>query len=327
MREPATLALSIVVPLFNERESLSALHDRLTTVLRAWQATYEIIFVDDGSSDGSGQILTTLVSRDPRVVAIEFRRNMGKAAALSAGFRQARGHIIITMDADLQDEPEEIPRFLQQLEEGYDLVSGWKYPRRDPWRKTFPSRILNYIIRRGVGIPLHDINCGFKAYRRAVVQAISLYGEMHRYIPFLAHQYGFRMTEIKVTHQARPFGKSKYTIGKQLAGCLDLLTVLFLTRFSRKPLHLLGSCGAVLFSSGFLITLYLGWVRVILDEPIGHRPLLLLGVLLVLVGMQLIFFGLLAEMVTHFQPVNQEGYVRKVTVHPESMGGTDDPAW
>lgn len=316
----------MVIPVLNECDSLPALYGRVTAVLEQLQVTHEIIFIDDGSTDGSGKALTALVSQDPRVIAVEFRRNMGKAAALSSGFRQARGRVIITMDADLQDEPEEIPRFLQRLEDGYDLVSGWKYPRRDPWRKRVPSRILNSLIRRIAGIPLHDINCGFKAYRRQVVEAISLYGELHRYIPFLAHQYGFRMTEITVTHRARQFGKSKYTFAKQLVGCLDLFTVLFLTRFSRKPLHFLGSTGAMCFGSGFLIALYLSWVRLILGQPVGHRPLLLLGVFLMLLGVQFVFFGLLAEMITYFQHTDHQEHIRNVTTHAEpSEGGAGEP--
>lgn len=318
--------MSVVIPVLNECDSLPLLHGRVTAVLRRLGVTYEIVFVDDGSTDSSVAVLTALVSQDPHMVSVEFRRNMGKAAALSSGFRQARGRVIVTLDADLQDEPEEIPRFLQRLEEGYDLVSGWKFPRRDPWRKRVPSWILNGLIRRATGIPLHDINCGFKAYRRPVIQAINLYGELHRYIPFLAHQYGFRMTEIKVTHRARQFGTSKYTFAKQLAGCLDLATVLFLTRFSRKPLHFLGSSGAVCFSTGLLITLYLAWVRLILGQPVGHRPLLLLGVFLMLLGVQFVFFGLLAEMITYFQHTDHQEHIRHVTKHAErSAGGAGDP--
>ncbi len=315
------IEVSIVVPVFNECESLPILHGRLTAVLHELQVTYEMIFVDDGSTDGSVEVLAALVSQDPHVVAIEFRRNMGKSAALSSGFRQARGRVIITIDADLQDEPEEIPRFLQRLEEGYDLVSGWKFPRRDPWRKTIPSRILNALIRRMAGIPLHDINCGFKAYRRQVIEAISLYGELHRYIPFLAHQYGFRMTEITVTHRARPYGRSKYTLAKQLVGCLDLATVLFLTRFSRKPLHFLGGTGAVCFGTGGLLATYLSWVRMVQGLRIGQRPLLLLSVFLMLLGVQFVFFGLLAEMITYFQHRDYQQHIRQVTQRLESSKG------
>lgn len=307
-----SINLSVVVPLYNERESLSPLYRRLTEVLQGLRLEYEIIFVNDGSTDGSNSALMTIALGDPKVTIVEFRRNFGKAAALSSGFQHARGQTVITLDADLQDDPEEIPRFLQKLDEGYDLISGWKYPRMDPFSKTFPSKIVNSFTRLMGGPSLHDMNCGFKAYRKEVIQAVQLYGELHRYIPFLAHQLGFNVGEIKVKHHPRSFDKSKYNFAKQVAGTLDLATVLFLTRFNRKPLHFLGSFGVLSFGIGMLITLYLGWIRLVEGQFVGHRPLLLLGVILVVLGVQLFFFGLLAEMFISFHHVDDDKQVRSI---------------
>lgn len=310
--QPAPIDLSVVIPVYNEKESLPILYDRLTRVLGRLRLTYEMIFVDDGSTDGSRSALNALGLADAKVTIIEFRKNFGKAAALSSGFQYARGQTIITMDADLQDDPEEIPRFLQALEEGYDLVSGWKYPRLDPFLKTFPSKLINRIVNLVGGTSLHDMNCGFKAYRREVFRTVQLYGDLHRYIPFLARQSGFDIGEIKIKHHPRSFGQSKYNFRQQAAGVLDLATVLFLTRFNRKPLHLLGGFGAFSFGIGMLISLYLGWVRLIEGHFIGHRPLLLLGVILIVVGVQLFFFGLLAELFIYFHHVDNDEHIRRI---------------
>ena len=293
-----TLDVSIIVPVFNEAGSLANLHDKLSQVLGAVVSQYEIIFVDDGSTDSSPDILEQLCRQDGRVRLVQFRRNFGKSAALAIGFSEARGRVVITMDADLQDEPEEIPRFLEAIDEGYDLVSGWKYPRLDPPSKTLPSAIYNGTTRWLTGVPLHDFNCGFKAYRLDVVRELRIYGELHRYIPVLAHWRGFKVSEIKVRHHPRQFGQSKYGWERLSQGLFDLITVLFLNRYTRRPLHLFGWLGLLIFLAGGLIEMYLAllWLEGI--RPIGTRPLFSVGILLLFMGIQLISFGLLAELIT-----------------------------
>lgn len=288
--------ISVVIPVYNEAESLVALHEQLGQSLAGVGGEYEIIFVDDGSRDGSFEVLEGLHQADGRVKVIQFRRNFGKSAALAAGFAEAQGEIIFTLDADLQDDPVEIPRFLEKLEQGYDLVTGWKFPRLDPLSKTLPSKLANFTIRTTSGIQIHDFNCGFKAMRREVAEEITLYGEMHRYIPVLAHQRGFRVGEIKVKHHPRRFGQSKYGIERLLRGLFDFMTVSFLTRFTRRPLHFFGWLGIISFSVGFLIDLYLVIVK-LMGNLIGDRPLLMLGTLLIIIGVQFVSFGLLAEMI------------------------------
>lgn len=289
--------ISVVIPVFNEQESLPVLYDRLLAVLLEITQQFEIIFVDDGSDDGSFAVLEGLHQRDGRVKVIQFRRNLGKSAALAVGFDQARGQVIVTMDADLQDEPSEIPRFLDSIGQGYDLVSGWKYPRRDPLSKTLPSLLFNRVVQLMTGLRIHDFNCGFKAYRREVVEELRIYGELHRYIPVLAFWRGFRVTEIQVRHHPRQFGRSKYGVERFLRGFLDLLTVLFLNRYNRRPLHLFGWLGLLTFFAGLVIVLYLSilWFEGV--RPIGTRPLLSFGVLFLFMGVQFVSFGLLAEMV------------------------------
>ncbi len=292
-----SIDISVVIPVFNEQESLPVLYDRLLAVLPGITRQFEIIFVDDGSDDGSFGVLEELHQRDGRVKVVQFRRNLGKSAALAVGFEQARGEVIITMDADLQDEPSEIPRFLDSIAQGYDLVSGWKYPRRDPLSKTLPSLLFNRVVQLMTGLRLHDFNCGFKAYRREVVEELRIYGELHRYIPVLAFWRGFRVTEIQVRHHPRQFGRSKYGVERFLRGFLDLLTVLFLNRYNRRPLHLFGWLGLLTFFAGLAIVLYLSilWFEGV--RPIGTRPLLSFGVLFLFMGVQFVSFGLLAEMV------------------------------
>ena len=306
------VAISVVVPLLNEKESLAPLYERLREVLGPLGKSYEIVFVDDGSTDGSTRFLLDLAEKDPAVTVVAFRRNFGKAAALASGFRHARGETIITMDADLQDDPREIPRFLAALDEGFDLVTGWKFPRRDPLSKTLPSRVINAFVNWLGGTSLHDMNCGFKAYRRELVDALQLYGGRHRYIPFLAAQFGFSVTEIKVQHHPRPYGHSKYQVWQRLAALFDFVSLLFLTRFNRKPLHLLGGVGAGSFAVGLALCVYLASIRLFAGQFIGHRPLLLLGVILMVVGVQLFSFGLLAEMLTAFHHVDNDEHVRVV---------------
>ncbi|MEJ2083392.1 MAG: glycosyltransferase family 2 protein, partial [Acidobacteriota bacterium] len=229
--------LSIIIPTYNERESISELYVALKKELNRLDVASEIIFVDDGSADGTGRILRDLQKNDASITIVDFRRNFGKAAALSAGFQMARGDVIVTMDADLQDQPAELHRLLDKLESGYDLVSGWKKVRHDPIGKRWPSRVFNAVTALLTGVPLHDMNCGFKAYRRQVVEEIALYGEMHRYIPVLASYRGFRVGEVVVEHRHRPYGRSKYGITRLFSGFFDLLTVIMLTRYNRKPLH------------------------------------------------------------------------------------------
>ncbi|MBI2461630.1 MAG: glycosyltransferase family 2 protein [Candidatus Rokubacteria bacterium] len=293
--------VSVVVPVLDEVESLEILHRELTAALEQIGRPYELIFVDDGSRDGSFEALEKLHRSDERVRAVQFRRNFGKAAALAVGFREARGRLIVTLDADLQDDPAELPRLLARLEEGYDLVSGWKLRRQDPPSKTLPSRLFNRVTARLTGLPLHDLNSGFKVYRREVVEELRLYGELHRFIPALAAWRGFRVGEVPVHHRPRRFGRSKYGSARFWRGCLDLLTVLFLTRYTRRPLHLFGGLGLLSLAGGLGVNLYLTGLWLAGARPIGTRPLLAFGVLSMLVGIQFFSLGLLSELVLSYQ--------------------------
>jgi glycosyltransferase involved in cell wall biosynthesis len=298
--------ISVVLPLYNERSSLEELHERLSVVLQGLQQPYEIIFVDDGSNDRSFELVQAICRQDSHCHKIRFRRNFGKAAALNAGFKIARFGLVFSMDADLQDVPEEIPSMLQKIGEGYDLVSSWKQSRKDPWTKLIASRWFNFFTSMVTGVRIHDINSGFKCYRRQVIEELNVYGDMHRYIPVLASYRGFRVGEIKVSHERRRYGTSKYGPSRYFGGFFDLLTVIMLTRYNRKPLHIFGIIGALLFGVGFLIDAYLaiGWF---FNHWIGDRPLLLLGTLLMIVGVQFICFGLLAEMIA-FSSVDHDDY-------------------
>jgi len=286
----------LVVPVFNEAESLPQLYREIEEALG--DEGYEIIFVDDGSRDGSLKVLAHLANEHPQIRVLRFRRNFGKAEALYAGFKEARGEIVVTLDADLQDDPAEIPRLVAAVvEEGYDLASGWKSPRRDPPSKTVPSRLFNWVTARLTGLPLHDFNSGFKAYRRQILGSLPLYGAQYRFIPAFAHWQGYRVTEVPVAHRPRRHGRSKYGWGRLLAGFLDLFTMLFLTRFRRRPLHLFGSLGLVCLIAGLIINAYLTvlWFG---GEVLSQRPLLLLGVLLMVMGVQFLSIGLLGEMLS-----------------------------
>src|SRR3954451_7060284 len=254
MTEPA---LSLVVPVYNERESLTALHAEIAAVARGHDLAVEVIFVDDGSKDGSWDVVKELAAHDPRVRGLKFRRNFGKAAALQAGFREVRGARALTLDADLQDDPAEIPNFLKQLDGGYELVSGWKKVRHDPWHKVLPSRVFNGMVSWLTGVYLHDHNCGFKCYRAEIFKEVRLYGELHRFIPVLAAARGYRVGEVVVNHRARRFGRSKYGVRRFMKGFLDLLTVKFLTGFGQRPQHMLGSIGLISFLLGSLGLAYL----------------------------------------------------------------------
>jgi glycosyltransferase involved in cell wall biosynthesis len=289
--------ISIVVPVFDEERSVELLYDELRAALEPIDRDWEAVFVDDGSTDGSFAALTRLHSRHQNVRVVRLRRNFGKAAALSAGFAQARGETIVTIDADLQDDPAEIPRLLAKLDEGFDLVSGWKVHRRDPLRRRLPSRIFNNVTGRISGLRLHDLNSGLKAYRAEVVRGLRIYGELHRFVPVLAHYRGYRVAEIPVNHRPREHGRSRYGLERYLRGFFDLLTVTFMGRYRYRPLHLFGGLGLALGFIGFTLLVYLTalWFS---GEAIGHRPLLTLGVLLVVVGIQLFSLGLVGELVT-----------------------------
>ena len=290
------LDVSVVVPVFNERGNLELLHEAITTELGETPYSYEIIFVDDGSTDGSRDVLLRLQASDPAVRVCGFRANCGKAEALTAGFAESRGDIVITMDADLQDRPEEIRRLIEALD-GFDLVSGWKQSRQDPLAKTLPSKIFNWVTSRVSGISLHDFNCGLKAYRSEVVKELDLYGEMHRFIPALAAWRGFRVTEIPVTHGRRIWGRSKYGTSRLFKGAYDLLTVTVLNKFETRPMHFFGSVGALIGTGGFGLLVYMSYLRLVRDETIGTRPLLFLGIVLLLTGVQLVSVGLIGELI------------------------------
>mgnify|MGYP001277109347 CR=1 FL=1 len=292
------MILSFVIPSYNEEPSLRRLYEQIVASVEPTGHTCEIIFIDDGSTDHTLQVLEALHQEDQRVKVIQFRRNFGKAAALMAGFAQAQGEVVFTMDADLQDDPVEIPRFLEKLDEDYDLVSGWKYPRLDPISKTAPSKLANFAIRFASGLELHDFNCGYKAMRADVAKELKLYGELHRYVPVLAHWRGFRVTEIKVKHHPRQFGKSKYGLARLSRGLFDFITVVFLIRYTRRPLHFFGWMGLISLGAGLLIDGYLS-ILWIMGQAIGQRPLLTLGTLLIIVGAQFFSLGLMAEMLSY----------------------------
>jgi glycosyltransferase involved in cell wall biosynthesis len=291
--------LSLVVPVFNEAESLELLVDEIDEAVAPLGHPSEIVFVDDGSTDGSFRIMRHLAERRQDVRVVRLRRNFGKAAALAHGFAVSRGDYIVTLDGDRQDDPREIPRLIGKLDDGFDLVSGWKQSRQDPLSKTLPSRVFNWTVRRTTGIPLHDFNCGLKAYRREVIETISVYGEQHRYIPVVAAQAGFRVTEERVNHRPRVAGRSKYGWQRYLRGYLDLLTVLFLGRYQHRPQHLFGGIGTLFLALGVLVEIYLTIDKLIFGEPIGQRPLLLLGALLIIVGVQLLSLGLIGELIAN----------------------------
>jgi glycosyltransferase involved in cell wall biosynthesis len=312
------MVLSIIIPFYNEEDSLLILYEEIKSVMEQNGYAHELIFIDDGSIDKSADVVRDLINNDLCVTLIQFRRNFGKAAALQAGFTHAQGDYVITMDADLQDDPAEIPRFIEKLNEGYDLVSGWKYNRLDPLEKRIPSKLFNKTISTISGIKLHDFNCGFKAYKKDVVKAVDVYGELHRYIPVLANRYGFRITELIVNHRARKYGKSKYGIERYLRGLFDSVSVSFISRFHNKPMYLFGRMGIILMVLGsficlFLFALWLSGIR------IGDRPLLLLGVLLLVLGVQFFSSGLLADMIVDrsFKRTYFEYHIREIISQKE----------
>jgi glycosyltransferase involved in cell wall biosynthesis len=289
--------ISVVVPVHEEERSVALLYDELRSALEPLNTPWEAIFVDDGSTDGTFGALTRLHDAEQNVRVVRLRRNFGKAAALVAGFDQARGETVVTIDGDLQDDPAEIPRMLAKLDEGFDLVSGWKTHRRDPLSRRILSRIFNRVTSAFSGVRLHDMNCGLKAYRAEVVHGLRLYGELHRFIPVLAHYRGFRIAELPVNHRPREHGRSRYGVERYVRGFLDLLTVSFIGRYRHRPLHLFGGLGLILGLVGSAILVYLTVVKA-LGHAIGQRPLLMLGVLLVVIGMQFFSLGLISEMIT-----------------------------
>jgi glycosyltransferase involved in cell wall biosynthesis len=298
-------SLTVLIPVMNEEGNLDELHSRLTTVLSATDLFYEIIFVDDGSTDATWNVITRLRATDTHVIGLKHRRNFGKAEALTNGFHVSRGDVVITMDGDLQDDPDELPRFLEMIDQGYDLVSGWKQRRQDPLGKTAPSKVFNWTVRKTTGVDLHDFNCGFKAYRRDAAASIDLYGELHRFTPVLAHAEGFRIGELPVKHHARTWGSSKYGWSRLTKGFLDLLTVVFLTKYRQRPMHLFGLPGLLSLALGVVIGLWLTFSRIVLDEQIGTRPALQLAVLLVVIGAQFFGLGLIGEFMAHSSNSNR----------------------
>ncbi len=307
--------LSVVIPVLNEADSLPVLHRELSEVAEAHGYDLEIVLVDDGSKDGSWECIRQIACADPRVQGIRFRRNFGKAAALSAGFEQAGGELVMTLDADLQDDPREIPHFLAEIAKDLDVVSGWKKVRHDPWHKVLPSRVFNWMVSRLTGVWLHDHNCGMKCYRREVLQEVRLYGELHRFVPVLAAARGFRVGELVIQHRRREFGRSKYGMSRFIKGFLDLLTVKFLTGFGQRPQHLLGAIGLGAFSLGALgmIVLAAAWlitrsVPGMTPIHLHERPAVLYSVGLLLMGGQLMSIGFLAELFIAYHTPDRRGY-------------------
>ncbi|HTP81020.1 MAG TPA: glycosyltransferase family 2 protein [Bacteroidota bacterium] len=306
------LFVSVIVPLYNEEESIGELYGKIRDVLARMKKPYEMIFIDDGSTDRSFEALGKLHRADRNVKVVRFRRNFGKSAALSVGFQEARGEYVVTMDADLQDDPEEIPGLVEILQDSYDLVSGWKMKRFDPITKKIPSLFFNFVTAKLTRIPIHDFNCGLKAYRNEVVKEINVYGELHRYIPALAHWAGYRVTEKPVEHHPRKYGRTKFGISRFFNGFLDLLTVLFTTRYIRRPLHLFGVWGIVSFIIGLAIDAYLSVQWVMGTTSLSNRPLFLVGFLFIIIGIQFVSIGLLGEMISRQDHDEQVYSIREI---------------
>ncbi len=304
--------ISIIIPLINEEKALTELYEKINAVLKDFKKSYEIIFIDDGSTDRSYQVLESLYQKDRRIRVYQFRKNYGKSAGLACGFQMARGQNIITMDADLQDDPEEIPNLFAKLNEGYDLVSGWKKKRQDPFIKRNTSKIFNKVTGLISGLKIHDFNCGLKAYRNEVVKDIQVYGQLHRFIPVLAHWQGYRVGEMVVKHYPRKYGKTKFGLFRFTAGLLDLFTVIFLNKFKKRPLHLFGSIGLITFIVGMIINVYLAIEKIFAKGILSNRPLLFLGILLVIVGIQFVSIGLLGEMITETQKKRRDYSLKNI---------------
>ncbi|MBO7708361.1 MAG: glycosyltransferase family 2 protein [Thermoguttaceae bacterium] len=321
--------ISVVIPVFNEEESLEELHRELAAVSPIAESESEIIFVDDGSTDGSWNVIVRLAEADPRVRGIRFRRNFGKAAALEAGFRASKGKTVFSMDADLQDDPAEIPAFLEMKRQtGLDVISGWKKLRHDPWHKVIPSRVFNFMVSRMTGVRLHDHNCGMKCYNREIFDEISLYGELHRFVPSLAAARGYKVGEKVIAHRARRFGRSKYGFNRFIKGFLDLLSVKFVTGYGKRPLHLFGTLGLLLFSLGAAILAYLAVRWGVSRLPcarcelynLSGRPAVIYSAALMLLGGQLLSTGFIAELFLSYRKSKTSDYSVK-----ESVGGLSSP--
>ncbi|HMC90159.1 MAG TPA: glycosyltransferase family 2 protein [Gemmataceae bacterium] len=306
--------ISVIIPVYNERESLPVLLGEIDQAARDGRLDLEVVFVDDGSRDGSWQVIAELAEKSPWMHGLRLRKNFGKAAALSAGFHAAGGELILTMDGDLQDDPAEIVSFLAAMQKGHDVVSGWKRTRHDPWHKVWPSRLFNFLVSVLTGVRLHDHNCGMKCYRAEVCREIRLYGELHRFIPVLAAARGFKVGEIEIRHRPRRFGHSKYGMRRFVKGFLDLLTVKFLTGFGQRPQHLLGSIGLLSFVAGGLGMIYLTitWLINVWApgsfQPLHTRPLLIYSVAALLLGAQMVSIGFLAELITAYQSRDEDSY-------------------
>lgn len=325
-----SLNLSLVIPVFNEKDNLVRLLDEITIALAGRELAYEVIFVDDGSSDGSAAVLGQLAHADERVIVIRFRRNFGQTAAFAAGFDYARGAVVVTMDADLQNDPADIPRLLQELDGGVDVVNGWRQQRQDSWLRRFPSRVANRLIARSTGVQLHDRGCSLRAMRHEVAKDLRLYGEMHRFIPELINGAGFTMSEVPVSHRPRVAGRSKYGLSRTFRVILDLITILFLRRYGNRPMHLFGSIGILSGGLGILTLAYLlgiklwaGLTRGMIgfnETTIGDRPLLMLGVLLTIIGVQFLTMGLLAELQvrTYYESQRKPTYYVREVISAET---------
>ena len=309
--------ISVIVPVHDEARTVALLYEELDSALQPLDQPWEVVFVDDGSTDGSFAALTRLHDARDNVRVIRLRRNFGKATALATGFAHAEGEIVVTIDADLQDDPSEIPRLLAKLDEGFDLVTGWKTHRRDPLSRRLPSKIFNWVTGRVSGLRLHDMNSGLKAYRAEVVKGLRLYGELHRFIPVLAHYRGHRVAELPVNHRPREHGRSRYGVERYLRGFLDLLTVSFIGRYRYRPLHLFGGLGLLLGVAGFGVLLYLTVLK-LEGHAIGQRPLLILGVLLVVVGLQFFSLGLISELITS-QHEERAGERERMELHVDEV--------
>ncbi|HEY8517955.1 MAG TPA: glycosyltransferase family 2 protein [Candidatus Binatia bacterium] len=317
VRSAERCALSVVVPFYEEEEAIDAFFEELLGVLDRLGLDAEVVAVDDGSSDGTFAKLAAVHARDPRVRVIRFRRNFGQTASLAAGFAHARGDVIVTMDGDLQNDPADIPRLLAKLDEGWDVVSGWRHDRQDDTlTRILPSRIANAIISSATHVKLHDYGCGIKAYRREIAQGLKLYGEMHRFLPAIAGDLGARVTEIPVNHRPRTVGRSKYGLSRTVRVILDLITVKFLSDFATRPIQVFGLLGLLATTLGALLLLYLGFEKIVLGVELGGRPIVLLAILLVVTGLQFITFGLLGEMLarTYHESQGKPTYVVRETL-------------
>jgi glycosyltransferase involved in cell wall biosynthesis len=312
--------ISLVIPIYNEAPNIEALYDEITAALDSWGRSYEVLLIDDGSTDASPELLAQLPARDPRFRVIRFRKNFGQTPAFSAGFAYARGRIIVTSDGDLQNDPNDIPMLVARLEQGNDIVCGWRKDRKDKMvTRRIPSMIANKLISRATGVELHDYGCSLKAFRSEVVKPLRLYGEMHRFLPAIASQFGVRIAELEVNHRARTAGASKYGLSRTVRVVLDLLTVKFLLNYSTRPLQIFGLFGIIAGVLGTIILGYLGYVRLFASQSIADRPLLLLGMLLVFIGVQLLTFGLLAELLarTYYESQNKPVYaIREIRQTP-----------